>query len=53
VAFTIEYSRTAWEAIHLLLERGPGAAPVYQALFDPKAFFAALKLFVFWAIAGP
>ena len=31
VAFTIEYSaRTAWEAIHILLQRGPAPPPVYQ-----------------------
>jgi oleate hydratase len=47
VAFTIEYSaRTAWEAIHLLLRRGPPPPPVYQAQYDPKALFAALKVFV-------
>jgi oleate hydratase len=54
VAFTIEYSaRTAWEAIHLLLKRGPAPPPVYQAQLDPKALFAALKLFVFPATARP
>jgi oleate hydratase len=47
VAFTIEYSaRSAWEAIHLLLGRGPAPPPVYQAQYDLKALFAALKLFV-------
>lgn len=47
VAFTIEYSaRTAWEAIHILLKRGPAPPPVYQAQYDPKALFAALKVFV-------
>jgi oleate hydratase len=47
VAFTIEYSaRAAWEAIHLLLKRGPAPPPVYQAQYDPKALFAALKVFV-------
>ena len=47
VAFTIEYSaRAAWEAIHILLQRGPAPPPVYQAQFDPKALFAALKVFV-------
>ena len=51
VAFTIEYSaRTAWEAIHILLKRGPAPPPVYQAQYDLKALFAALKVFVFpWA----
>ena len=45
VAFTIEYSaRTAWEAVHLLLKRGPPPPPVYQAQYDPKALFAALKV---------
>src|SRR5215471_808244 len=54
VAFTIEYSaRTAWEAIHLLLKRGPAAPPVYQAQYDPKALFAALKLFVCPKTARP
>jgi oleate hydratase len=47
IAFTIEYSaRTAWEAIHRLLKRGPAPPPVYQGQYDPKALFAALKLFV-------
>jgi oleate hydratase len=54
VAFTIEYSaRTAWEAIHLLLKRGPPPPPVYQAQYDPKALIAALKLFVFPATTRP
>ncbi|MBV9978927.1 MAG: oleate hydratase [Bradyrhizobium sp.] len=48
VAFTIEYSaRTAWEAIHLLLGRGPAPPPVYQGQYDPKALFSALKVFLF------
>jgi oleate hydratase len=47
VTFTIEYSaRTAWEAIHLLLKRGPAPPPVYQGQYDPKALIAALKVFV-------
>jgi oleate hydratase len=47
IAFTIEYSaRTAWEAIHLLLKRGPAPPPVYQGQYDPRALFAALKVFV-------
>ena len=47
VAFTIEYSaRTAWEAIHVLLKRGPAPPPVYQGQFDPKAVFGALKVFL-------
>jgi oleate hydratase len=46
VAFTIEYSaRTAWEAIHILLKRGPAPPPVYQGQYDPKALFNALKVF--------
>jgi oleate hydratase len=46
IAFTIEYSaRTAWEAIHLLLGRGPAPPPVFQGQYDPKALFAALKVF--------
>jgi oleate hydratase len=47
VAFTIEYSaRTAWEAIRLLLKRGPAPPPVYQGQFDPRALFGALKVFL-------
>jgi oleate hydratase len=47
VAFTIEYSaRTAWDAIHRLLKRGPAPPSVYQAQYDPKALFNALKVFV-------
>lgn len=47
IAFTIEYSaRTAWEAIHILLKRGPAPPPVYQGQFDPKALFGALKVFL-------
>jgi oleate hydratase len=46
IAFTFEYStRTAWEAIYLLLKRGPAPPPVYQGQFDPKGVFAALKVF--------
>jgi oleate hydratase len=47
VAFTIEYSaRTAWEAIHVLLKRGPAPPPVYQGQYDLKALFNALKVFL-------
>jgi oleate hydratase len=47
VAFTIEYSaRTAWEAIHVLLKRGPAPPAVYQGQYDPRALFNALKVFV-------
>ena len=47
VAFTIEYSaRTAWEAIHTLLQRGPEPPPVYQGDHDPKALLGALQAFV-------
>jgi oleate hydratase len=54
VAFTIEYSaRTAWDAIHLLLKRGPTPPPVYQAQYDLKALWAALKVFVCPATARP
>jgi oleate hydratase len=46
IAFTFEYStRTAWEAIYLLLKRGPAPPPVYQGQIDPKGVFAALKVF--------
>ena len=48
IAFTIECSvRAAWEAIHVLLKRGPAPPPVYQGQYDPKALFDALKVFVF------
>ena len=47
IAFTIECSvRTAWEAIYRLLDRGPAPPPVYQGQYDPRALFAALKVFV-------
>ena len=47
IAFTFEYStRTAWEAIHRLLKRGPAPPPVYQGQFDPKGLWAALKVFL-------
>jgi oleate hydratase len=47
IAFTFEYStRTAWEAIYLLLKRGPAPPPVYQGQFHPKGLLAALKVFV-------
>ena len=46
IAFTIECSaRTAWEAIHRLLKRGPAPPPVYQGQYDPKALFGTLKVF--------
>ena len=46
IAFTVEYSaRAAWEAINLLLKRGGAPPPVYQGQYDPKALFAALKVF--------
>jgi oleate hydratase len=45
IAFTIEYStRTAWDAIHTLLKRGPLPPPVYQAEYDPKALLKALEV---------
>jgi oleate hydratase len=44
IAFTIEYSaRTAWEAVHRLLRRGP-APRVYQGQYDPGALLAAIKV---------
>jgi oleate hydratase len=44
VVFTIEYSaRTAWEAIHRLLRRGPAPPPVYQGQHHPAALLGALK----------
>ena len=47
IAFTIECSvRSAWEAIYVLLKRGPAPPPVYQSQYDPKALFNALKVFV-------
>ena len=47
IAFTIEYSaRTAWEAVHRLLRRGPAPPPVYQGQYDPGALLAALKVLV-------
>jgi oleate hydratase len=46
IAFTIECSvRSAWEVIHVLLKRGPAPPRVYQGQYDPKALFAALKVF--------
>jgi oleate hydratase len=47
IAFTIECSvRTAWDAIHNLLKRGPAPPPVYQAQYDPRALLGALKVFL-------
>ena len=47
IAFTFEYStRTAWEAVHRLLRRGPAPPDVYQGQFDPKGVWAATKVFL-------
>jgi oleate hydratase len=47
IGFTIECStRSAWEAIYALLERGPAPPPLYQGQYDPKALFNALRVFV-------
>jgi oleate hydratase len=47
IAFTIECSvRSAWEAIRVLLKRGPAPPPVYQGQYDPKALVSALQVFV-------
>jgi oleate hydratase len=47
IAFTIEYSaRSAWEAIHRLLKRGPAPPPVYQGQYDPKALLSAFRVFL-------
>jgi oleate hydratase len=47
IAFTFEYStRTAWEAIRVLLKRGPEPPPVYQGQYDVSALWGALKLFL-------
>ncbi len=47
IAFTFEYStRSAWEAIHQLLKRGPAPPPVYQGQVDPKGILAALEVFL-------
>jgi oleate hydratase len=48
IAFTIECSvRSAWEAIYVLLKRGPAPPSVYQGQYDPKALLDLLKVFVF------
>jgi oleate hydratase len=47
IAFTIECSvRSAWQAIYVLLKRGPAPPPVYQGQYDPKALLNVLKVFL-------
>jgi oleate hydratase len=47
IAFTFEYStRTAWEAVHRLLRRGPAPPDVYQGQYDLKGVWAAVKVFL-------
>ncbi|MGB8292705.1 oleate hydratase [Rhizobium ruizarguesonis] len=54
VAFTVEYSaRAAWEAIQILTKRGPSPPPVYQAQYDLKALWGALKIFLFPGATRP
>lgn len=45
IAFAFEYStRTAWEAVHRLLERGPAPPKVYQGQYDLKGVWSATKV---------
>ena len=47
IAFTFEYStRTAWEAVHRLVKRGPPPPDVYQGQYDPHGVWLATKVFL-------
>ncbi len=47
IAFTFEYStRTAWEAVHRLIKRGPPPPAVYQGQYDPNGVWSATTVFL-------